>query len=658
MSEDFILKRIELKNFYLYKGKVSIDFTSSDSTRNFFLFVFQNGGGKTSLYHAIKWGFYGNKFRYFKEEREVKPKDMINDYAKQNNEGFYVQIEFYLNGSEYTLRRTCENPNVGADTVELTTPSGTLFNNDAREKLDIIVPSDYGQFFMFDGRDLSSLAKAQDDRAQVDGIIKLLGLSSVQVLKDKLVSIRDGFNESLRSYNRNNEDKTASENEYNSYCQLEKDKQTEIEGVVASLYEVQQRIDSYTENINNAKDIQPLITKKHEIEARREEALGYKQSAYETLVKVRKNIHICLLDSEFKRIIADDEDGIKSIQDATGLDDLSLKGLEISKEIIDHSLSICPSCTKPLNASDYESIKKSLYQNEQKLKLQALNNEKYNLYNNDKHFFEKLLSHDYNAAYLALIRYDSECVKIADYERQLSEIDAKISCSGFEEIERWQSNLDEAKDKKRELELSKGQMERDKANFTRKKEAAMTKMQREGFSDSEIKVMVNRISFCDKMIRVLDDVIKSNIAKMREQILEESNKFFKDMTNKPQIYDHLEYVQDSSYLMVIVKKDGTKVPLGSTGELQIVTMSFLMALSKCSGKTTPIVMDTPSTNLDVIHSQGVQRSLKTIPSQIIFLAQPAESTDKFIEDLKDITAKIFEVEFDEHGNGNIKEAKI
>ena len=106
MTDDFVLSRMKLHNYYLYKGDVTIDFSNKDASKNLFLFVFPNGGGKTSLYHAIKWGFYGNKFKYYKENKEMKPVNMINTYADENGEGFFVEIEFFVNGDKYRLRRT------------------------------------------------------------------------------------------------------------------------------------------------------------------------------------------------------------------------------------------------------------------------------------------------------------------------------------------------------------------------------------------------------------------------------------------------------------------------------------------------------------------------------------------------------------------------
>lgn len=57
---EFKLCRISLTNIFNYRDDIihRIDFTT-DRTGNIFLFDIKNGGGKTSLFLSIKWGFYG-----------------------------------------------------------------------------------------------------------------------------------------------------------------------------------------------------------------------------------------------------------------------------------------------------------------------------------------------------------------------------------------------------------------------------------------------------------------------------------------------------------------------------------------------------------------------------------------------------------------------
>lgn len=658
MTDDFVLNRMVLHNYYLYKGDVKIDFSNTDSRKNLFLFVFPNGGGKTSLYHAIKWGFYGNKFRYYKENKEMKPINMINSYANENGEGFFVEIEFYVNGDKYRLRRTCRVPHTGADMVELTTPKETLVDIEAKELLDAIIPSDYGRFFMFDGRDLSSLSEAQDDRGQVDGILKLLGLSSVQAVKGKLKDVKTQYEGILDQYRKNNNLRSKAAEDYNYLCQIEKQLEDQLNDNQRETDEISAEISTLRFNIDNAKEVKKLTDERQSFMLEQQSAITNRDAALEELNSSRKLIHMCLLKDEYSRIIDDNKRELNKIEEITGLDENSLKGLELSKYILDNSLTLCPACRQIIAASNYEMLQRILDDNDKKLEAHKQNNKKIREYATNIKFFEDLLERNYMGAYKTLIRYELSCNKIAEYDDKIKEINILIKRSGVERVDIWSENLITKEKRLTQLQSDKNEIERRKAATIRKKDAAYTQMQRESFGDSKIQPVINRIGFCDGLIKKLDEIISISISRMRDEILKVANDFFKNMTNKPEIYDHLEYIKDDSYLMTIIKKDGTSVPQGSTGELQVVTMSFLLALSKCSGRTTPIVMDTPTTNLDLIHSRGIERSLKSIPNQVLFLAQPAESTDQFVEGVRDIIAKKFETVHDAKDNAIIQEVPL
>ncbi len=658
MTDDFVLSKIKLHNYYLYKGDVAIDFTNNDAEKNLFLFIFPNGGGKTSLYHAIKWGFYGNKFKYFKENKEMKPINMVNTYASEKGEGFYVEIEFYLNGDRYRLRRTCETPRTGADMVELITPTDTLFDIEAKEMLDTIIPSDYGRFFMFDGRDLSSLSEAQDDRGQVDGILKLLGLSSIQIAKDKLKSVKTQYESILKQYRASNAVQSQAAEDYEAYVEEETKIEREIEENERETREVEKEIERLRALIDGAKEINKLTEEKALLKEKLAGATTNRQNAMEQLASTRKLIHICLLKDEYSRIIEDNKKELKKLEEVTGLDENSMTGLELSKYIIDKSLTTCPACHQKIEPLTYDEIESILKENDKKIEARKENNRKIKECATNKKFFEELLKKDYKGAYKALVRYETSCDKIKEYEDKIADIERQIRRSGVERVETWSENRIKMEKRLTQLQGEKENITDRKTTIIRKKDAAYTKMKREPFGDSSIQSMINRIGFCNGLIEKLDRTMSASISRMREEILKVSNDFFKDMTNKPEIYDHLQYIRDDSYLMTIVKKDGKTVPQGSTGELQIVTMSFLMALSKCSGRTTPIVMDTPTTNLDLIHSKGIERSLKSIHNQVLFLAQPAESTENFIEGVRDIIAKKYETVHDEYDNATIEEVTI
>jgi len=166
MNRTFKLKSVTLFNFYNYLGKNQIRF-DTDSDKNIYLFDMKNGSGKTSLFHAIKWGFYGPRFDYRKTGKKMSLKDFMNKSAKPD-EGFYVEIHFYHDDDVVVAKRICNDPKSGKQELVLNVNGVVHYEPNSSRILNLYVPENYGSFFMFDGEELSELADAQNDSKQVE----------------------------------------------------------------------------------------------------------------------------------------------------------------------------------------------------------------------------------------------------------------------------------------------------------------------------------------------------------------------------------------------------------------------------------------------------------------------------------------------------------
>ena len=102
---DFKLIKIQIFNFACYYGKNVLDF-GTDADKNIFLFKLLNGYGKTSLFHAIKWGFYGEDIEYHKDSEKVDVKDFLNDRLDPKKDLYFVEITFEHGNDVYILKRT------------------------------------------------------------------------------------------------------------------------------------------------------------------------------------------------------------------------------------------------------------------------------------------------------------------------------------------------------------------------------------------------------------------------------------------------------------------------------------------------------------------------------------------------------------------------
>ena len=136
------------------------------------------------------------------------------------------------------------------------------------------------------------------------------------------------------------------------------------------------------------------------------------------------------------------------------------------------------------------------------------------------------------------------------------------------------------------------------------------------------------------------------------------NNVFMDITNKPDIYKGLEYDDNVSFAMHIVRRDGSAVLNPSSGEKHVLAISFLISLSLNTERLNPMMMDTPLSRLDVVHKKNIGTALSHLGNQVIFLAQPGEMDPETLRCFIPSVAKMFEAAPDEDNGACIMEVPL
>lgn len=650
MNQNFFIDKVTMFNFYLYKGIVEVDFKSKVQENNLYLFTFKNGGGKTSLYHAIKWGFYGNAFKYYKDNSEMKPEDMANMYNFE--EGFYVEIKFIYENQSYTVRRGCKSPRTRSLTISLATCHGIINGVEAEEELSRMIPRNYGSFFMFDGTDLSSLSNAQDDRNKVDSVLKLLGLDKVKILKDQIMIIRGDLNRELKEVNAHNSRNNEAVRRFQTQSEIEDMCADTINTLSENIKSRNEEIDNYEKNLKDVDDSSSLNEIKLGYELNKANEEGKWEIYCSEIMKNRKNIFIKLLESDINDVLEDTRNKLDLIRISdSGMDATVINTIN---KILNESLGTCPVCSQRISGELFTRIKekvKDQMPDEFAIAEECRYLERINALED-----ALKLNREDSIKYLNLYYVSKDIV--SQLNNKIVEVSNEIIRTGSDRAREWQKNINSLKEENRKDETSKEKQMSMKNGARKEKEKAQNEIRNDSTIDTKISRLTKEIERCTSIEKTLEKVIESSISDKRSEILERSSKIFIGMTNKPDIYDHLVYESEDSYSMQIIKKDGRVAPNISTGEKQIVAMSFLLALSQTSGKHTPILMDTPITNLDDIHSKGISNILGKMNNQILLLLQPMERGEELMNNLRTIMAKEYEVEMVDCGSGIIREVTI
>lgn len=197
-----IFRRIILRDLLSYKGEVEFDFTSS-ANKSVALVLGRNGYGKTSLLTAVKLLFLGTQT---KSQRQVgfPPRNLSrSDYILGVPRGWSGILNRNSKGNEASI--TIEMGSATATTFTATRTwriSGQQFEEDLRVvaddepvasdaaeiRLAELLPRELVPFFFFDGEEVQFLAEAAD-YARAEAMERLLSLSFVVGVEQQLGEI-------------------------------------------------------------------------------------------------------------------------------------------------------------------------------------------------------------------------------------------------------------------------------------------------------------------------------------------------------------------------------------------------------------------------------------------------------------------------------------
>lgn len=169
----------------------------------------------------------------------------------------------------------------------------------------------------------------------------------------------------------------------------------------------------------------------------------------------------------------------------------------------------------------------------------------------------------------------------------------------------------EAQEHIADVERELGKLQQKRADYI--KQLAETTPENEGLR-AELEVL-------DELKGCLELAIGGFRNEMRQRVQEEATTIFRGLTTEP---DYAGLRIDGNYYLNIVDDRDRVINRRSAGADQIVTMSLIGALARCSVEEGPIVMDTPFGRLDRGHRNKILQWVATLGSQAVLFVQSGE----------------------------------
>ncbi|MEM4318050.1 MAG: AAA family ATPase [Candidatus Nitrosocaldaceae archaeon] len=656
------LLKIILNNFRVYSKETIIEFGIDDNKR-ITIIEGANGTGKTTLLNAITWCLYGKELHLppatrIKKEYEIRPNlHMIKNYPSDR---IVVSVELIFGDEKgnpiFNIKRK-ENYEKIFDKVERIGEEFTILKRegynwktitDTNIFLAMFLPENIHEFYFFDGEQLDEFFREKSSEKVKKAIEKLSQLDLLDRAIEHLNVVKQEILKSLKASSpRVDQKKKELDHVY-----------TEIEKIKERLKENKEQI-SKIENLIREKDnklneiryeeIKQLLNKRIQLESE----LNKQEKELKELKE--KSIYHLIRCAPFVYC----EDSLKNLVDQ--IDKMIYKGElppDIKQEFIDKLLQqgecICGTLLLPNSPqrAKLEEYRSSTLLDE--LSIYILEN---------KRVINKILD-DIRSFHEERMKYGKDInsieEKIYEINRQLKDISEKLIDENIHnEIRELELERTDLYNRKGKLDEQIGWDE----SLLDQKEKEMKKLESElrdeMVKEEKAKKITYKYELCENAINQLIQIKDELINKIRNEVKEKTNQYFRDLIWKR--YDFSSIEIDENYEIRVLDNDGNnRLGVLSAGEREVLTLSFIAALRDVIDIRLPIVMDTPLARISGEPRKNIARLLPTYlnDTQLILLLTDQEYTIEVRGLLKDYVGKELVLEFDSHNQQTtIKERK-
>ena len=588
-----ISMRIEEIHFENFRKYVDTSIRFPESANDIHVVIAENGAGKTTFLNAMTWCLYN---------QEPKIKDQDDALPTLNTE--------VSNNSEKNIEKASVSITVSGDDLKLIYKRSDIFkihnihsdfykNNGKREEwidqeftvteiqgaeqnvcrekdecellVSSFIPEAIKEFFFFDGEQLDNyflMSSAIKDQVFTLSHIFLLDEMERRI-KDRLKFLRKQGNPNssadskLQEYNNQSKFLESEQKRYDNLKIAYESKDNELKGLMKSL--------------GSAPSIKDL-------EKRRDEKIKQRDN-FESSKNTKKEELNDLIIKESPKILAKQAfiDSLKLIEE--NRDESYIYPIDESiliDSLHDHSCKVC-------DRSFDEELINHIKSKKAKLYLIAPEDK---ILNENKKFFNRFkdVEESYFKKESELTNEISNLTDTIDtLEHEIKEFYDTIKVNEHlkESIDRRDELLDILPTKKSELDNLKNNNEKLSGDVQKLHNEYLKLLEQE----EEYKEISAKIRLCTDSLAVISDVKKEIMAETREIIQDETNEKFFNLIRKSQTFGGINITED--YEVRLFDEDGRPASSSaSASEVELLALSFILAIHSVSGFESPLVVDT------------------------------------------------------------------
>lgn len=642
------IEHIRLVNFRQFFGEQTADFSTLDDL-NVTVFHGSNGAGKTSLFSAINWCLYDQGVE---DIGQLVSKEAISRANNGEQVPCVVTIGFIHRGQRFIAERVANyvkiDNEVRSEKSDFTFTRILKSGNSKTEfnpigVMNSILPANVRPYFFFDGEKMDDLTKAGSKDVE-DAVRNIMRLPTIERAQEHLQGIAIEFRRELKKKGSPEIEKLISQEEgiRNNREKLMKRREELRENIRLG----RQQIADMEEKLRGSEVAKELQKRRDTIQKLLEELEQRERDLIVDIQKFANRSYIAILGDVAQKALTIVDDKREKGEIPSGIRE------KFILDLIDKGICVCgrafsmeDEAHQHLTALLRRSTSSKL-ENEVIRMAGALHSLSMNATNTLDSINNR--NKDLGSTKETSARLYAE---LDDLKRQV--IDTTIE--EIIQLERQRMNF------QRLLETSLAEQGRIEAEISiLDKQIIDLQKQREAAEkkEKEISLLARKESLAQRAADAVAQIKEQFFEHTRLEIEKATKDVFSRLAWKQ---DHFQDVcLDQDFRMEVIDRWGTPTRKElSAGERQILSLSFIAAMSRLSNEEAPLVMDTPFGRLSGQHLKAVAENLPGLTPQLILFVTDREWDEASRTQLEPRTGFQYDLYFDEKaGCTEIKEIDI
>lgn len=639
------LAQLTLENFRQYHGKQRLDF-ARDNQENVTVIHGINGAGKTSLFLALNWCLYGKNVDNVKVIDNVG--ELVNKEAiSQAQPGEYVrmgvELSFLHDGERYLVKRSLagvrqldttvlldeENSNFTMMRIKADGQAGRV--NNPLGTMNAILPVNVREYFLFDGEKIDNFAKPEASAQVKQAIYLVLKLEILERARRHLEVVAQDYRKELKR---------------------------ETSGELRELVEQEEQA---------LEDKRKSEKRLHELDQENESA---KRKIADIDKRLREMQSAQILQQQRDRIERDLNLRRIEMEKVVGvIRDLATSGFfVIAKPAIDKAIALLE---EKRERGEIPSNFRQQFVEDLIEKMVCIcgrpftdgSPEHQRLLSKISHGIPDGLQDDVMNTCALLQGFDARIEKdqadlneqmrrrvelidlIKDLEAELDDVSRQLRGSPMEEISELEKRREDFQGDIQSNMLDIGSLLTKVESLVRKLGEIRKDIEKARKQEKKELTLVTKLELAQKSADAIGEMYRAFADEMREKIQEKTKEIFKSLVWKESHFNDIKLGPDFN-LDVIDRYGQSARPELSAGERQVLSLSFIMAMSRVSEEEAPLVMDTPFGRLSSHHRNAIAEQLPKLVDQLVLFVTDEELRDEARQKLHERVGAEYRLEFD------------